>query len=116
MQPQEMRWLITGCSPQSLGYHIAVAALQSGQSVIATTRNPSKYTDAATNIEKLGGAFEALDVRSMTLEDDIRALEKKHGGIDVLVNNAGVGIGGAFEAMSYVFTCSHHRGDRVEVT
>jgi NAD(P)-dependent dehydrogenase (short-subunit alcohol dehydrogenase family) len=107
-----MRWLITGCSPLSLGYHITVAALQSGQSVIATTRNPSKHPSAAAEIENIGGVFETLDIRSQTLEDDIRALEKKHGDIDVLVNNAGVGIGGVFEAMSYVLTRSWYHSYR----
>ncbi|HEU4575552.1 MAG TPA: SDR family oxidoreductase [Chitinophagaceae bacterium] len=89
--------LITGAS-SGIGKAIAVYFAEKGWTVFATMRQPEKETSLQNypNVQLL-----ALDV---TREENTRqviatALETA-GRIDVLVNNAGYGLVGAFEAMS----------------
>ncbi|KAH0841838.1 putative oxidoreductase [Fonsecaea pedrosoi] len=93
-----MQWLVTGCST-GLGLEIARAALQAGQKCIATSRNPASSPDAIADIEKLGGVWATLDVSSPSLENDIGNIVKKHGPVDVVVNNAGYADGAPLEMM-----------------
>lgn len=82
--------LITGCSS---GYGLATARhfLAMGWQVIATMRTPrSDLFDAHDHLRVL-----ALDVTS---DASIAAALEAAGPIDVLVNNAGIGAFGAFEA------------------
>ncbi|NYE59942.1 NAD(P)-dependent dehydrogenase (short-subunit alcohol dehydrogenase family) [Duganella sp. 1224] len=82
--------LITGCSS---GYGLATARhfLQHGWKVVATMRTPREqlFADQA-HVQVL-----ALDV---TRPDSIARAIEAAGPIDVLVNNAGIGLFGAFEA------------------
>src|SRR5436305_5300313 len=84
--------LITGTSS---GYGKAVAELfvSRGWNVIATMRRPEPA--------QFAGASERLRVLPLDVTDErsIAALIEAAGPIDVLVNNAGVGGVGAFEAM-----------------
>ncbi|MFG1359036.1 SDR family oxidoreductase [Xanthobacter pseudotagetidis] len=84
--------LITGTSS---GYGKATAEhfLQAGWTVVATMRRPGAavFDGPADRLRVL-----PLDVTS---EDSIAALVEAAGPVDVLVNNAGVGGVGAFEAM-----------------
>lgn len=73
------------------GFNIAVADLKSAESA---------GSEVVNEIAKLGrqGAFIAADVTdSKSLGDAIRESNKLLNGFDVIVNNAGVGILGAFE-------------------
>jgi NAD(P)-dependent dehydrogenase (short-subunit alcohol dehydrogenase family) len=91
--------LITGCS-SGFGLLTAITFARRGDAVVATMRNPARATD----LEKQA-ADEGVDVEVETLdvadEGSVRAAVRrildKHGRIDVLVNNAGVGIEGAVE-------------------
>ncbi len=89
-------FLITGCST-GLGLSLAHAALKSGHQVIATSRNPVGTPSAVKSVEALGGTWLPLDIISSLLEDQFNVAFNVHGRIDVLVNNAGVGITGAVE-------------------
>jgi NAD(P)-dependent dehydrogenase (short-subunit alcohol dehydrogenase family) len=82
--------LITGCSS---GYGLETARYfhTQGWSVIATMRTPRK--DILPRSDRL--RVLALDV---TRPDSIAAALEASGPIDVLVNNAGIGVVGAFEA------------------
>jgi len=82
--------LITGCSS---GYGLATARcfLDRGWQVIATMRTPRE--DALSRSERL--RVLALDI---TKPESIAAALGAAGPIDVLVNNAGIGLLGAFEA------------------
>ena len=82
--------LITGCSS---GYGLATARhfLARGWDVIATMRRPHEGLFAPADRVRLL----ALDV---TDPDSIAAAIEAAGPIDVLVNNAGIGVVGAFEA------------------
>lgn len=82
--------LITGCST-GFGREIALHFLDRGWNVVATMRNPAASTLPAS--ERL--RVLALDV---TDPGSIAAAVKAAGEIDVLVNNAGIGLLNALEA------------------
>lgn len=84
--------LITGCS-SGYGLETARYFLAMGWKVIATMRTPRE--DVLPRSESL--LILPLDV---TNEDSIAATIEAAGPIDVLVNNAGIGVVGAFEATS----------------
>jgi len=82
--------LITGCS-SGYGLDTARHFLAQGWQVIATMRTPqADLFPASPNLRVL-----ALDV---TRADSIAHAIDKAGPVDVLVNNAGIGLFGAFEA------------------
>lgn len=89
-------WLITGCS-SGFGLSLALAALKAGHQVIATSRNPSKTPDLVSQIESLGGQWKILDVSNPNGSSVIEEVIKEFDKIDVLVNNAGIALIGAFE-------------------
>ncbi|AXQ30503.1 SDR family oxidoreductase [Solimonas sp. K1W22B-7] len=82
--------LITGCS-SGYGLETARHFLSQGWNVIATMRSPR--AEVLPRSERL--RVLALDV---TRPESIAAVVEASGPIDVLVNNAGIGLFGAFEA------------------
>jgi NAD(P)-dependent dehydrogenase (short-subunit alcohol dehydrogenase family) len=96
---QPLTWFITGAS-QGLGLEIARAALQRGDRVLATTRNPKAA------LAELGFARDRLCVVPMNLRNNeeiaaaVQTALTQFEGIDVLVNNAGHGLVGAVEEAS----------------
>lgn len=89
--------LITGTS-SGIGKSTVFEFAKNGWNVIATQRNPENEKDFSSfsNVK-----LYALDVTN--LESIQKAFEKakqEFGKIDVVVNNAGYGVDGAFEAMS----------------
>ena len=93
-------WFITGSS-RGLGRATVEAALNSGDSVIGTARNPDTLKDIA---ETFGTArFLPLAVDVSKEEDVVKAIKAGHekfGRIDVVVNNAGYGDVVAIEDIS----------------
>ena len=92
-------WFITGTST-GFGRELAAAALEKGNKVVATARKPEVLADLAAQYGD-NVLTAKLDV---TNADDIKnavaAAHAKFGRIDVLVNNAGFGIFGAFEEIT----------------
>ena len=87
-------WFITGCST-GFGHQIAKHVLELGYRVAITARDTE-------DIRELAGCGEALvlelDVTDRTqAEAAVKAAEDHFGGIDVLVNNAGIGYFAAVE-------------------
>ena len=90
--------VVTGSS-KGIGYAIAEAMVRAGADVVVSARAEREVADAAERLSALGGG-RALgvpcDVRDY---DQVRALIQSavdgFGGLDVLVNNAGVGGFGA---------------------
>jgi NAD(P)-dependent dehydrogenase (short-subunit alcohol dehydrogenase family) len=94
----QQTWFVTGAS-RGMGVDITRAALAAGHRVVATGRN----TDAV--MEALGDHENLLVVRlDLTKPEDattaVSAAVGRFGGIDVLVNNAGVFYAGFFEEVS----------------
>jgi NAD(P)-dependent dehydrogenase (short-subunit alcohol dehydrogenase family) len=91
--------LITGCST-GIGLRTAVAFARNGDTVIATMRNVTK-ADALNKAAADAGV--AVDVVALDVCSDESAagavadVLQRHGRIDVLINNAGVGLSGAVE-------------------
>ena len=89
-----MNVLITG-STSGIGEVIAKYLIENQYNVIGTSRNPDAMNDK-TNYQLL-----KLDITSKTSIDDcVKELEKKGILIDVLINNAGIGICGSIEETS----------------
>ncbi|MFI6622190.1 SDR family NAD(P)-dependent oxidoreductase [Streptomyces sp. NPDC050528] len=81
-------WFITGSS-RGFGRNLTVAALEAGDRVVATARNPEQLDDL---VEKYGDRVlpVALDVTDRTAATAaLQAGVDRFGGIDVVVNNAG---------------------------
>jgi NAD(P)-dependent dehydrogenase (short-subunit alcohol dehydrogenase family) len=97
--PGQRAALITGAS-SGIGLAIARALGQDGYGITVSARRPEKLEEAAKQLE--GEGIEVLSVAAnMAKEEDIANVVAKHnerfGRLDVLVNNAGVGIGGTIE-------------------
>jgi NAD(P)-dependent dehydrogenase (short-subunit alcohol dehydrogenase family) len=91
--------LITGGS-SGIGLAIASALGTDGYGITVSARRPEKLEEAAGKLR--GDGLEIHSVQAnMVNEEDIRAMVAAHrerfGRLDVLVNNAGLGIGGAIE-------------------
>lgn len=100
-QSQDLTKLKTPISSSGFGFSLALHILASGpgHKVIATSRTPSKTPSQVSQIQSLGGTWLALDICSP--ESELATFIEKataiYGTIDVLVNNAGYSLLGAFE-------------------
>jgi len=93
-------WFITGCS-KGFGRLIAEELLHNSEdNIVATARDPSSLADLQA---KYADRLLALKL-DVTYEDEIKASVqqaiKRFGKIDVLINNAGYGLGGVIEECS----------------
>jgi NAD(P)-dependent dehydrogenase (short-subunit alcohol dehydrogenase family) len=88
-------WFITGAS-RGFGHLIAKAALERGDAVVATARNPAQVSAAlGEHAQLLPLALDVTDEQAA-----LRAAQEaiaRFGRIDILVNNAGYGLLGAVE-------------------
>jgi NADP-dependent 3-hydroxy acid dehydrogenase YdfG len=92
-------WFITGGS-SGLGRAFAEHALAQGHRVAATARNVAVLQELAASAPERVLAL-ALDVtRRADVDAGISAVLSRFSRIDVLVNNAGYGVAGAFEETS----------------
>lgn len=82
-------WFITGSS-RGLGLAIAEAALNNGDSVIATARKPEQLTNLVNKFGKERVFPVALDVTDNNqVLQAVKSGHEKFGRIDVVINNAG---------------------------
>ena len=94
--------LITGCS-SGFGYLSAIHLAEKGYQVIATMRDMGKRTNLDNEIKKreLPITICQMDVTDPnSIKCCISDIKLEYGYLDVLVNNAGYGIGGFFEDLS----------------
>lgn len=93
------RWLVTGCS-SGLGHALATAVARTGDGLAVTARKTA-------DLEDLAAAWPGrittipLELRdAASCEEAVRTATERLGGIDILVNNAAVGLFGAVEEVS----------------
>src|SRR5207245_6464250 len=89
-------WLITGAS-SGLGYALAEFVLQRGDRVVLAARSMNSMSGLAARYPDRALAL-ALDVTNAEQRSAaVQQTEQRFGGIDVLVNNAGIDYIGAIE-------------------
>lgn len=84
--------VVTGAS-QGLGKAVAIALGINGATVVCLARNADKLANTVGEIEAAGGKAEAVscDVTDrQAAAATIEEANKKHGGLHILVNNAGI--------------------------
>ena len=82
--------LVTGAS-SGIGKSIATYLSEKGYQVYGTSRNPENYSETSFSLL-------SLDVRNRaSIDHAVQTVLAKEGRIDVLINNAGVGITGPLE-------------------
>jgi short-subunit dehydrogenase len=92
------RILITGAS-QGIGRALAVEAARRGARVLAAARSPELLRELAAEVRQAGGTLETVAADVTSPGDRRRMVEaavQYFGGLDVLVNNAGIGATGHF--------------------
>jgi len=90
-------WYITGAS-KGMGLALTKQLLAAGHSVAATSRSLETLDQLA-----LGNRFLPLEVdlkSEQSIADSIKKTLEKFGRLDVIVNNAGYGLGGALEELT----------------
>src|SRR5579862_7130941 len=88
------RILITGAS-SGLGWAMAEALLEDGAKVAISGRDQPKVDRAVASVQSLPGECVGalIDVRDeRSIQAGVAALVQRWGGIDVLINNAGIGM------------------------
>jgi NAD(P)-dependent dehydrogenase (short-subunit alcohol dehydrogenase family) len=95
-QTQSPVWFITGCST-GFGRELARVVVARGYRAAVTARNPKQVADLVAGYEDRTLALR-LDVTDPAqVAESVRHAEEQFGGIDVLVNNAGIGYFAAVE-------------------
>jgi short-subunit dehydrogenase len=92
------RMLITGAS-QGIGRALALAAARRGARVLAAARSDDLLSQMADEAHAAGGTLEVVRADVTSAEDRQRMAQAAlhhFGGLDVLVNNAGIGATGHF--------------------
>ena len=95
-EKQKKVWFITGCST-GFGRELAKQLLDGGYRAVVTARDPAKVEDIAADRNDRALVLQ-LDVTDpVEVNASVKSAEQHFGGIDVLVNNAGIGYFGAVE-------------------
>jgi NAD(P)-dependent dehydrogenase (short-subunit alcohol dehydrogenase family) len=89
-------WFITGCS-SGLGKALANRVLKSGANVVVTGRKLADINHFATEFPNQVLVMNVDVTNTQQIRSAVDAAKNKFGHIDVLVNNAGIGIFGAIE-------------------
>jgi NAD(P)-dependent dehydrogenase (short-subunit alcohol dehydrogenase family) len=91
-------WYITGTS-KGLGASLVKQLLEKGQRVVATTRNVSAFSDL-TGYDKSLLLVETDLTSDQSVAASFQQAIARFGKVDVVVNNAGYGLGGALEELT----------------
>lgn len=92
-------WLVTGAS-KGLGLTLVNKLLATGYKVAATSRDIEALKEAVNNSSVNFLPLEVDLTNPISVENAIQITNETFGRLDVIVNNAGYGIGGAIEELS----------------
>lgn len=90
----EKRIFITGSS-NGVGFSMAKALLSNGAKVMVTGSSQVTLDQAMLKLHSIGGELlgSVLDVRNaQSIQNAVTLMKEKWGGIDILINNAGIGM------------------------
>ena len=96
---QDKRAIVTGAS-SGIGWHLVKQLATEGVSVIACARRADLLEDLANQIQSQGGTCIPVsgDITSeSTRREIIDVCNREFGGLDILINNAGIGAMGRFD-------------------
>ena len=99
---RDSRILITGAS-QGIGRALAELAAARGARVLAAARSPDLLRELAQQVRASGGILETVEADVTSAADRQRmadAARERFGGLDLLINNAGIGATGHFADVS----------------
>ena len=94
--------IVTGAS-KGIGKSIAIRFAKEGASVVLASRSPDVLETIAQEIKESGGEATAIsvDIRKVeSINDLIKKTVDRYGRLDLLVNNAGITMGGPSEDIS----------------
>ena len=94
--------IVTGSS-KGIGYAIAEALAREGANLVVTARDEAEVQAAAQQLDRIGPGNVAAVRADVRRHEDVRRMVEAAldlGGVDVLVNNAGVGRFGTVDEMS----------------
>jgi 3-oxoacyl-[acyl-carrier protein] reductase len=87
--------VVTAAAGTGIGSAVARRALEEGARVLISDRHERRLGETASELEKETGSRPAVAMCDVTVEDDVTGLfdaaTSELGGVDVLVNNAGLG-------------------------
>jgi short-subunit dehydrogenase len=93
-----LRVLVTGAS-QGIGRALVIEAAKRGSKVLAAARSQPLLDELAAEVRKSNGLIETVRADVTKAEDRqamVEAATRHYGGLDVLINNAGIGATGHF--------------------
>lgn len=100
MQNQTVKtWLVTGAS-KGLGLALVNQLLAAGQKVAATSRNLQQLKDAVANTSTNFLPLEVNLASDTSVKNAVQQAHTHFGSLDVVINNAGYGIGGSLEELT----------------
>ena len=94
--------LITGCS-SGFGMISAARLSSLGNTVYASMRDVSKSDDLKLELERRDTSCHIIELDvcdDVSIKNTINMISEQEGKLDILINNAGYGIGGFFEDLS----------------
>ncbi|MGF1542438.1 MAG: SDR family oxidoreductase [Pleurocapsa sp.] len=102
LSPNQLRAVVTGAS-SGIGKATALAFAESGISLALVSRSPDKLQAVAESAKELGVEAKAYPLDLAKIEQvkaEIQAIADDFGGINILVNNAGMGYTNSLEDTS----------------
>lgn len=98
-QDQQKVWFITGAS-KGLGLELVKQLLALGHKVAATSRNAALLKEAVNTESGFFLPLEANITQESSVKEAITTTIQAFGNINVVINNAGYGIGGSLEELT----------------
>ena len=101
-QLKDLRVILTGAS-SGIGWHLSKILAEHRAKLVITARREERLKELKDQVEAAGGVCEIIvgDITAAsTRESLLETAESKLGGLDVLVNNAGIGAMGRFDEAS----------------